>query len=56
MDGGEDWLMRPVLRGMVSYDALLSTDYDLEDFLLMNEAMDVELENQLRCRPARQGG
>ena len=51
----EDWLMRPILRGMVRYDALLDTRYDLEDFVFMNEALDVEGENQLRLRKANNG-
>lgn len=55
MAEGEDYLMRPILRGMCKYETLLDTAYDLEDFVLMNEALDVEGENQLRLRRAAEG-
>lgn len=50
MDGEEDILMRPILRGMCRYESILDPAMDLEDFVLMNEALDVEIENQLRAR------
>lgn len=42
--------MRPIIRGMVHYGALLDPAYDIEDFLLMNEALDVMAENERRAR------
>lgn len=48
MDGGEDWLMQPILRGILPYSALDSTSYDLSDFVFVCEALDVEAENQRR--------
>lgn len=50
MDGGEDWLYRPVLRGIVPLLALDDTAYDLGQFVELNEAMDVEAENHARVR------
>lgn len=50
MVGKEDWLMRPVLRGMVKMESLKDGSLDLFDILLCNEALDVELENTLRSR------
>ena len=52
MDGGEDWLMRPIRAGLLPYLALKDTSYDLEDFVFCCEALDVEGENQLRGRRA----
>jgi len=40
--------MRPVLRGMCRYESLLSGVLSLLDIVKMNEAMDVESENQKR--------
>lgn len=52
MIGGEDWLMRPVLRGLCRYESLHDPALGLVDFLLMNEALDVESENVARVRRA----
>lgn len=38
--------MRPVLRGMCSYESLKRTELDLCDLVIMNEAIDIENENQ----------
>ncbi len=48
MSGGEDWLMRPVLRGLCSYESLKNGALSLYDIALINEALDVEAENQRR--------
>ena len=45
MKGEEDWLMRPILRGMCLYESAKNGTLDLHDFAIMNEAMDVEIEN-----------
>lgn len=55
MADGEDWLLRPVLRGLCRYESLQETLLTLEDFLIMNEAIDVEVENQDRWRKANHG-
>ena len=44
----EDWLMRPVLRGLCKYESLKDSTIDLLDLMIMNEALDVESENQRR--------
>lgn len=46
--------MRPVLRGLCDYKAIMDPDLDLADFVLMNEAIDVEIENQCRIRAANE--
>ncbi len=46
----EDWLMRPVLRGLCKYESLIDGKLSLIDFARMNEALDVELENQRKMR------
>lgn len=45
-----DWIMRPVLDGMCSYESLISTELDLSDIARMNDALDVKLENERRSR------
>lgn len=49
----EDWIMRPVIRGLCKYESLLDGTLTLEDLDLLNEALDVEAENQYRCRPQK---
>lgn len=49
MQDGEDWLMRPVLRGLCRYESLVEGKLRLIDFARMNEALDVEAENQRRA-------
>jgi hypothetical protein len=48
MQQEEDWLFRPVLRGMFHAERLLDCSVDLEFIALCNEAIDVELENAAR--------
>lgn len=48
MEGGEDWMLRPVLHGMCKYESLKDTTLDLYDLVLMNEALDAQAENQYR--------
>lgn len=49
MDEDEDWLLRPVLRGLVRYESLKDGSVDLADIALLNEALDVESENEYRA-------
>lgn len=49
---GEDWLMRPVLRGLIKGESLLDGTIDLEFVALLNEAIDVEEENRVRFERA----
>jgi hypothetical protein len=46
MAGGEDWLMRPVLRGLCRYESLKDGSVDLCDIARMNEALDVSDHNE----------
>lgn len=48
MSGGEDWLVRPVLEGMILYTDLKRTELDLCDIAIMNEALEVKQENSIR--------
>lgn len=54
MSTGEDWLMRPVLRGLCRYESLLDGNLDLYDIARMNEALDVQDENERRLTLALQ--
>lgn len=53
MEDGEGWLMRPVLRGMCLYESLKDGRLGLADVARMNDALDVEAENQYRASKAR---
>lgn len=50
MTSQEDWLMRPVLRGMCKFESLLDGSLKLLHIAKMNEALDVEAENQQRLK------
>jgi len=53
MDENEDWLLRPVLRHLCSYESLKDGTLDLADIALLNEALDVEAENEYRASKQR---
>lgn len=38
--------MRPILRGMCRYESLINGELKLSDFALMNDALDVQEENE----------
>lgn len=46
----EDWIFRPVLRGLIRYESLFDSSLDLAAIALINEALDVEAENVSRAR------
>ena len=48
MEDKEDWVLRPVMRGLCKYESLLDGTVGLVDVALLNEALDVEAENQYR--------
>ena len=52
LPGKEDWILRPVMRGMCKYESLLDGTLDLADIALMNDALDVQEENEERYREA----
>lgn len=54
MESGEDWLLRPVLRGLCKYESLLQGVVRLIDISKMNEALDVESENKRRMNGENQ--
>ncbi|MDT1857432.1 hypothetical protein FPK33_21745 [Acinetobacter baumannii] len=43
----EDWLLRPVIRGLCRFESLKDGTLDLADIALMNDALDVQADNQL---------
>lgn len=49
---GEDWLLRPALRGVCRYESLIDGTLSLEDVALMNDALDVQDENERRYMAA----
>jgi hypothetical protein len=44
--------MRPVLHGLCSYESLRNGALDLVDFARMNDALDVQHENERRMQLA----
>lgn len=48
LPGGEDWLLRPVLRGTCRYESLKDGTLGMADVALMNDACDVQDENERR--------
>lgn len=52
LPGGEDWLLRPVLRGMCKLESLYDGTLRIEQVAKANDALDVEGENQARARAA----
>jgi len=55
MIGEEDYILRPVLEKMCSYESLRNGTLKLYDLMLMNEALDVQAENAYRLRKAQDG-
>lgn len=49
----EDWVFRPVLRGLIRGESLIDGSVDLEYVALLNEAIDVEQENMARAKVGR---
>jgi hypothetical protein len=54
MEGGEDWIMRPAIEGVCSYESLRNGTLDLEDVARMNAALDVKAENERRYRKVQE--
>lgn len=52
MSTGEDWLLRPVLAGCCRYESLVDGSLSLEDVATMNDALDVQSENERRYMKA----
>lgn len=48
----EDWLFRPVLARVLAPEKLLDGTVDLEYVAALNEALDVQAENQRRAHEA----
>jgi hypothetical protein len=48
----EDYVMRPVIAGMCKYESLIDGTLDLADIARMNDALDVQNENEYRARKA----
>lgn len=53
MPNDEDWLLRPVIKGMCKYESLRDGTLDLNDIALMNDALDVIADNEHLIEQAR---
>lgn len=56
LSGGEDWLIRPVCRGMIQFESLKNGAVDLSDIFFLNEVIDTMDENERRIRKAASNG
>lgn len=54
MASENEWLLRPVGRGMCKYESLLDGTLSLYDIALMNDYLDVVDENDRRYHEANQ--
>lgn len=54
MPNREDWLLRPVIKGMCKYESLIDGTLDLADIALMNDALDVVADNEFLIKEARE--
>lgn len=54
MADDEDWLLRPVIEGCISYESLVNGTVDLVDIARLNHALDVKVENERRYQEANQ--
>ncbi|MBF7687082.1 hypothetical protein I2F31_02310 [Acinetobacter sp. EC24] len=54
MPDGEDWLLRPVMKGMCRFESLKDGTIDLHDISLMNDALDVVADNEYLVEKARE--
>lgn len=54
MGDGYDWLLRPVLCQCCSYESLINGTMDLGDVAILNNALDVKNENEIRLSRAQQ--
>ncbi|MEG2263596.1 MAG: hypothetical protein RSC68_04410 [Acinetobacter sp.] len=54
MPNKEDWLLRPVIKGMCKYESIKDGTLDLADIALMNDALDVVADNEYLIEEARE--
>ncbi len=54
MPNQEDWLLRPVIKGMCKYESIIDGTLDLADIALMNDALDVVADNEYLIEEARE--
>lgn len=47
MPDHEDWLLRPVVKGMCKYESLLDGTLDIVDIAKMNDALNVIADNEM---------
>jgi len=47
---GEDWLMRPVIKGYCRLESLIDGTLDLEAIAWANDAIDVVTENEIKAK------
>jgi hypothetical protein len=53
MPEGDDYLMRPVMKGLIKYESLKDGSLDLCDIARLNDAIDIQDENSRRVSAAQ---
>lgn len=51
---GEDFVMRPLIRGLCRYESTKDGALDMADFARMNDALDISDENERRMAAAEE--
>lgn len=52
MEEGIDFIMRPIIRGLCRYESAVDGTLLMVDFARMNDALDVQDENEARLHKA----
>jgi hypothetical protein len=50
MPDNGNWLMRPAIEGLCSYESLIDGKLDIADVQFMNDALTVKAINEMRVR------
>lgn len=55
LPNGEDWVLRPVVNGLIKYESLLDGTLSIDDIALLNDALDVKIQNEELYNEAMKG-
>jgi len=55
LPNGEDWVLRPVINGLIKYESLLDGTLSIDDIALLNDALDVKIQNEELYNEAMKG-
>ena len=55
LPNGEDWVLRPVINGLIKYESLLDGTLSIDDIALLNDVLDVKIQNEELYNEAMKG-